>query len=468
MDDSDLSLNFLINHLQNLTEDFHSVSTDLRTEQNGPTINGLKRQQKDIQQKIDQCERDIEHRRQELQQTAERQLQELQQASTKQLLNILHSHANQLDAIQAAFQQTLRHWPCRVNAAVQQPAEMLQELCRIPKGEARHSALEGFAAYLLQLAQGTDLTDAVRSWGDRTVQQWPALVAQAVEMLAAAPQSMQPALLISIARSEQASAERPEVDYYRLRAFLIEDIARYREAKQGYRSLPLPERQPEPDYALADLLEQAPELIGHFLEEGGSSFHQDSEIHIFLPFELLNLPVDSWQPPVSVGRLQPIGRRYRVLLHSQERVSRSYIDRGRWQQRWNSCQGALEKLAHEVFIAGNDQDLDDLYEALDELGPDVVGLKVTQAPCQLEPDGLFGAVLQAGLPLAIWSRCDLRTCSTESELDRVLQASCLSALPAAVQAERRQARRAKGDKDHIGHHLAILWDDPNLVPPKSA
>lgn len=456
MDHSDLP-DFLEYEQQDLKRDYESVASQLRTEQDGPTENKLRRKLEELQKKLDSNEAARRARR-----------QELQQASTKQLLDILHSHANQLDAIQEAFQQTLRQWPCQVNAAVEQPAEMLQELCRIPKGEARHSALEGFAAYLLQLAQDTDLIAAVQSWGDRAVQQWPALVAQAAEMLDTVQQSMQPALLISIARSEQASAERPEANYYRLRAFLIDDIARYREAKQGYRLLSLPERQHQPDYALTDLLEQAPELIRQFLEKGSSSFYQDPEIHIFLPFELLNLPVDSWQFPVSSGRPKPIGHSYRVLLHSQERVSRSYIDRGRWRQRWNSCQGALEKLAHEVFVAGNDQDLDDLYEALDELGPDVVGLKVTQAPCQLEPDGLFGAVLQAGLPLAIWSRCDLRTCSTESELDRLLQASCLSALPEAVQAERKQARKAKGDEDHIGHHLAILWDDPNLVPPKSA
>ncbi|MEO1792810.1 MAG: hypothetical protein AAFR25_11370 [Cyanobacteria bacterium J06629_19] len=76
-------------------------------------------------------------------------------------------------------------------------------------------------------------------------------------------------------------------------------------------------------------------------------------------------------------------------------------------------------------------------------------------------------LLQVGMPLAIWGRQDLVQVTNEAELDRVLNTCCLENLPGTVKNERRSARK-KAEDSHVGHHLSLLWDDPHLVPPRSA
>ena len=71
------------------------------------------------------------------------------------------------------------------------------------------------------------------------------------------------------------------------------------------------------------------------------------------------------------------------------------------------------------------------------------------------------------MPLAIWGRQNLVQVTNEAELDRVLNDCCLDELPHTVKEERRAARRMAEDS-HVGHHLSLLWDDPYLVPPRSA
>lgn len=459
MGSRDLKLEFWKNKLADLEQDYKTVEAQLRTEQDGPTQNKLTRQLVMLEEEIKEYEQKITACQQECQRIAAL-------APGQAMLQLVQEYDDQFEQMRRAFQAVLKNWSYRIKSAIQAPLDIVRELMRIPQGESLHTALEEFGAYLLSEAANQDLVAALQDWGQQYGKQWFQLVAQITQ--SEEEGRVQPALLISIDRSDEASTQAQEETYYRLKAFHIHDVQQYKGAKQGYSLIQVPGMTGDAVYAWEDLCSQVQQVLAHFLAESSSQQANEPEIHVFLPFELMNLDIDCWCPAVPYGRPQPIGHRYKVFLRSQERVSRSYVHRGIWEQKWQQHLTGSDKLASDVFMTGNDADLDELYDALEEIEAEIVGLKVTQAPCQFDADGLFGAVLQAGLPLAIWGRCDLSHCSNEEALDQVLQAGCLSSLPTTVQEKRREARRVRERDQHIGYHLSLLWDDPALVPPKSA
>ncbi len=198
-----------------------------------------------------------------------------------------------------------------------------------------------------------------------------------------------------------------------------------------------------------------PNLICRFLTE--KSNEKLPDVHIFVPLELINEAIDRWKLVDPYGRSNLLGCQYRVVLRCTERASRSYRQEPFWKEKWRKHQALLEEIACNVFMPGDDSDLDRLYDDLDKAAETIVGLKVTQPPIYVGADSLFGVLLQVGIPLAIWGRCSLINLPHEDELDRVLNACSLQNLPDTVKRERRAARSIAEDA-HIGHHLSLLWD----------
>jgi hypothetical protein len=134
---------------------------------------------------------------------------------------------------------------------------------------------------------------------------------------------------------------------------------------------------------------------------------------------------------------------------------------------WKRHQSVLAKPASDVFVPGHDEDLDELVDILEAVQSEgkIVGLHVTQAPVDIKE--LCHELLVSGLPLAVWRRRDLGESAKGSDWSTLLTQCCLEQLPNTVKQERYKARR-KSENDHMGHHLSLLWDDPHLVPPKSA
>jgi hypothetical protein len=94
-------------------------------------------------------------------------------------------------------------------------------------------------------------------------------------------------------------------------------------------------------------------------------------------------------------------------------------------------------------------------------------LQVTQSPVDTEE--LLYELLDSGLPLALWPRQGLAEAAHEAQLQALLASCCIEQLPHTVKAKRYETRGRQNTPDvHIGHHLSLVWDDPHLVPPKSA
>ena len=215
------------------------------------------------------------------------------------------------------------------------------------------------------------------------------------------------------------------------------------------------------------------ELLNKFLEEKErlcESCTNYPEVHVFLPLELMSWEVDAWRlkPPEGRRKAKCIGHDHVVLLRCADRYKRSYTEAPSWRTLWKRHQNVLNQPASEVFILDHDDHLDELGDILDQAvqpGSSAVGLHVTQMPTDVEE--LCYELLESGLPLAVWQRRELSATAQGQDWSDLLSSCCLDKLPIRAKDERHSARRKPIEK-HIGHHLSLLWDDPRLVPPKSA
>jgi hypothetical protein len=75
-------------------------------------------------------------------------------------------------------------------------------------------------------------------------------------------------------------------------------------------------------------------------------------------------------------------------------------------------------------------------------------------------------MLEAGVPMALWSRCsdladlsqkmhDLLTADTPCQLDQPLEDQLLEQI--------KKTRKLANDEQHLGHHLAIWCDEPKRL-----
>jgi vWA-MoxR associated protein C-terminal domain/vWA-MoxR associated protein middle region (VMAP-M) 1/Effector-associated domain 9 len=461
--------------LKHLEEDYRTESDKLRFEQDGSTQNKIKRKLEALEQQINECERTIKDH------LANDQRQKLR-AALDSLSGILKAHDKQFDAIAQAYQKTIRNWPVKVRPNVQTVDEILAELARIPPNQT-HSAREEFVAHLIHQTSDPVLAEALTQWGAEYYpdRDWPQFQAQIEAAQAQRLEQAQPAILITIARSDEASTQAQDGEpYYQFNAWLIADIKTYQQQKTGYQRLiaiDSPQAQP---CRLEDLILKTPGLLQALIAKHNAlcpGCHNYPQIHVFLPLELMHLGVDIWSLNPNPGRrAEYLGHDYLVFLRCSNRYDSNYKNRPSWLKLWQRHQAIAPEPAHQAFVPGHDQDLDGLMDTLEAaVQPDrahgkVVGLHVTQAPINIEE--LCYELLESGLPLAIWSRRDLADSAHESQLTCLLESGCLETLPHRVKTKRRETRSQNSpDKHpdrHIGHHLSLLWDDPHLVPPKSA
>jgi len=450
--------------LEALVQNYKGVEQQLKLEGDAPRKNQLKDQLQMIGQQMNGVEREIEALQQKIQQTG---------TQYNTLISILQTQEEQFSRLVSIYQRVLTHWRCQVKLNPKSCKEMVEELLRIPRGRSPFDALAQFVGSLVAEIDNAGLVDALQSWGEQYIPGWESLFEWLEQRQEQQRQQAQPALLITVSRSDEASTQQGS-DRYQIKGWLIQNISRYKQRPQGYTALNATEG--DTTYSKEELQAKAPELLLQFLAECSNAYDEEPEIHIFLPLALLNQAVERWMLDDGYGQPVRLGYDYKVVIRCLERLGRSYRHRPRWVKKWQRHQSLLQKTATHAFMACDDSDLDTLFAHLNQVEGSKhaptndegnVGLKLVQAPTQLDSRSVFGAILQFGFPLAIWGRCNLLSQSNEVELDRVLQESCLERLLDKVQQERRNCQNHPEDC-HIGHHLALIWDDPDLVPPKSA
>lgn len=179
-------------------------------------------------------------------------------------------------------------------------------------------------------------------------------------------------------------------------------------------------------------------------------------IEIFLPTQLLqenDFYVD-WITIQKLGNFVEMCRQYIVIFRLAERLGEQYQDlKENWRDKWrqltsnNAINSAIINYSHDIESRLN----------LDS----IIGIKLDSVS---NYPNFFKLISLKALPIALWSRCDLQTPSCLAEINRILtRASNFQNLLQQIQDERNAAPPAR--REHIGHHICLLCDDPERVPP---
>jgi hypothetical protein len=466
MTNKDYKLEFWQDRWNDLKQDYEKVKSQLRNEQDGPTQNKLERQIEQIGRDMDACDNQIQVRKRELQEKAAC-------AALDELRKILQRHNAQLDEMQQAYQATVKARSFKTGSTPETIESLITELLKIPKGQSKFTALEEFAAWLTDNLKndGDDLINSLQRWGEEHGKDWSDLLNQVKAKREQQEANVQSALLIMISYSDEAATQSQDGEEYRVQVWLIENVEQYKTARQGYRRVGLninSELTGDESYSR----EEIPDVLKKFFEQGNfdDELSHESEIHVFLPQELLNCDVDCWKLIKGIRDDISIGHQYNVFVRLYERLSRSYRYSKKWKGKWNRKNNLLREKASNIIKCCN-YDLEDIDSLFSQLGfkesENVIGLKLIKAPHQNGFNDSVELISRTGLPLAIWDRSNLSKSTKEAELNRILETCILEKLPETVKLKRFDSRNESPDC-HIGHHLSLLWDDPDLVPPKSA
>jgi hypothetical protein len=391
---------------------------------------------------------------------------------SNELKKILQPHDAEFSKMQQAYQATVKARLLNRRRNIETVESLITELLRIPKGSSDFTALEEFAAWLNSISENQKLISELNNWGQQHCKDWRELVQQ-IDQRKEQDAKVQTALLIMISYSDEAATQSQDGEVYRVEVLLIENVEQYKKAPQGElkgcRKVGKSKLTGDETYSW----EEIPDVLKELLEEENvdDELSSESEVHIFLPQELLNCDADCWKLIKGIKNYISIGHKYNVFVRLYERLSRNYKKSGTWKRKWKQKDGFIN--AFTIFKGCDDCDLGDIDGLLCQLNfqenKHMIGVKLIKA---LNPDSFTDfaeLILEGGLPLAIWGRSKLSESTNEAELNRILEACKLEDLPETVKRERFDSRNNKKSSDcHIGHHLSLLWDDPDLVPPKSA
>ena len=190
-------------------------------------------------------------------------------------------------------------------------------------------------------------------------------------------------------------------------------------------------------------------------EEYKNVIHQ---LHIFLPTDLINYPVDLWKSDEEEEEefLTTLGEEYEVMIRYSERLEYDNEPILKWRNKGHKIKNKLNEKASDILFLANSSNPKKLF--LDLKNNAVIGVKMPSISNQKNLGKLF---FKAGIPLAVWLRRSL-----DDEMDNLLNDALLHQLPCWVKDKRSKVLESDNPDTHCGRHLALLWDDPDLVPPK--
>jgi hypothetical protein len=407
--------------------------------------------------------------------------QDQEDSALKELVSLLTPEFTSLaPKVRLAFQKALNQ---RTIAPLNQGLESLvQILVSRVIGEQPYPWLHRFVEYLLwpepDLVLGATVSSALAQWANAHIHDRAGLQ-QLIQQEQTERHKQQPCLLIRIRRSNQASTNSKD-DHYYASAWYIEDIHAYR-AKQPTQIKPVypgaisdPENQtdamaaaltsPEQIYTVNEIEVVVQQLRQACMQQYGG---RRPMVQIFLPLKLMDADIDVW--PIQPGKSRKrFGTEHEVILRAGDRLNPSEYELGHdWQAKWRDLETQFAEFAHGVFKSA--QDADSVY-GIGRL-PGVLGISLAKAISTLseqERIDLFEAlILDSDIPLALWVRQSCGGIDCLKELETVLKNCCIGKLSTSILNKRLEPLTVSPELRpiHIGNHLSLLWDDPNLLPP---
>jgi hypothetical protein len=321
-----------------------------------------------------------------------------------------------------------------------------------------YSPLIKFVAHLVSDRQLPEpLSEQLTAWAEQQTQEFSSLLGQVKQSVIVSQKSVQSFLMVVVERS--LSTDQQKGDRYTVKAWFIADELRY-DRRSGSGSEPLGAwGETERTFAKSEL----EPLLHSLLDESGKRhLLKDLTIELFLPAELLNEPVEAWGLDEESDLDEPIGCRHRFIIRSSDRLQSMYFSQygGSWQTKWGEMPKPGERQAMDTLLFGDDTDPKAISQKLKQ--PKVLGLKFAKEPLRVGKNSTFAALKLAASPVAIWLRQPLSDVD-EAAIDQLLSC-CLHELPQIVK-QQRQLAFSEDPDSHMGHHLALLWESFDRLPP---
>lgn len=316
----------------------------------------------------------------------------------------------------------------------------------LPKEEKQtHSYIDKFVGYLLEIEENVSLSlkEFLTEWAEKYIKNYE----QLIEQLKQKETETNIGILMIAIKSDRKK--------YGVEAWLVTNIDL---DKPNYQQLKINEQTPIPTNKN---LTNVPKMVRDFIQNCiKSTKNIPKQIHIFLPSELMNYPVDCWKISEEKDEYQTIGGMYEVIVRSSERLGVENDAFIRWLNKKELVKTNLPKLAKEIIILGDSQE-DRLLER-ELIKKNAIAVKITTVFKQEQPGKLLW---RAFVPLALWIRQELCHIDSQAEIDLLLKDCCLQKLPEKVKEQRFNATYAQTPETHLGYHLCLFWDDPNLLAP---
>jgi|GEM_PF-2057925 len=447
--------NFLNNQLAQKQEDLQAIAQQLSINLSNVDRLRLDRNANHLLEEIEKIEKEI----QEIDKREEKEKIDLEN-----LLRILSPHEHEIfQSIQKVYQNFIPDdWP---NQLPDNITKVFTELKKMPSGKSRYSVMERFIARLvIDEKMPKTISSKLQKWGEINLKEFSELLQiTSSEIKSNQNQGLDPYLLVVVDRSNQDSLNHPnKEDHYFVEAWLIPNSHIYNpQNNAGCKKLHFYQEPKNETITFTQL----PSLLVSFLNQIGEYSSPDLTIEIFLPFNLINQGVDSWEIQDELDELlggcpRRLGIDYKIVIRSTERLLPSYSRRrGFWEKKWQNLQNRREDSVSSAFISW---DCGEQSKLSSELGKeDIIGLVLKTPPVNTGKDSVFAEIIKTAIPVALWLRSQI----SSTEKFHYLGLCCIHELIKQVKNE-RIAAFALSEDSHIGNHLSLLWEDPNRLPPR--
>lgn len=326
--------------------------------------------------------------------------------------------------------------------------EIVKQLEEIPQSKSNNSALLEF---IFLLTQDQNISPIIRE----KLKQLLTNESFEVKVKTTSTQVLHSYLLIQL---------RPEgsKELY-VKAWFIPDDT-IQDPWERFKLLTVDEQQSE----ISFVPEKLPILLSKLLKQCFEEYLQgqptELTIEIFLPRDRLCDEVEKWEYKDDEDCNITIGKDFRVVVRSYDRLKRIRTQQGSyWRRNWEKVQLTWQALpCYEQVVTVSQACFDP--NKLRNLLVEKIILKICCNLSDSERNGLLSAIHSAGTPIIIWSRCELNSLKNPEHFDALLKEP-LHELSACI---REQRRLASDHEMHLGNHLVLWWDDPNRIPPNPA
>ena len=412
--------------------------------------------------------------------------QAAQEAEIQKLTAILKTFTSSAQPFMAAYQRALTQRT--ITPDLEDIEALIRHLVSDLNEASSNRTLYRFVVYLFQSSDAPKLPVSVMSvlkqWAKEHIpDQELAAVQDEINREEAERSNQKSCLLVKVYSNS--------IDEYHVKAWFISDRNKYRQNWPEGAKLVRFDGEAETadtlpaDEAEADSLHNERDnppypavkiktVIQQIHQQCCQTYAEPDLVEIFLPMQLMNSDIDSWR--LQEDKIRPLfGTRYPIILRSSDRLTKKYWRKSVHKKKWDAVERLLQSTALLSFREADPRDIDELYDQGERYSDpdqletrDVIGLKLTQpsAVVSEELDDVFETVLmESALPVMIWVRQSELDLECSSSLNQIL-GCILKQLPEGLRNHRLEAFRKK-QSCHIGNHLSLLWDDPQLIPPDS-